>query len=73
MAAYMVEQRTKEIGIRKVLGASVVNLLKLLSKEYIGLVIISCIIAMPLAYFLLQNWLAAYEYRIEIQWWVFII
>ncbi len=73
LAAYMVEQRTKEIGIRKVLGASILNLWKLLSREYIGLVIISCVIAMPLAYYLLQNWLEAYEYRIEIEWWVFLI
>lgn len=73
LASFMVEQRTKEIGIRKVLGASALNLWKLLSKEYIGLVIISCVIAMPIAYYLLQNWLEAYEYRIEIGGWIFLI
>src|SRR5690606_31068223 len=68
LASFIAEQRTKEIGIRKVLGASVVNLWRMLSKDFVILVIISCFIAIPLAYYLLLNWLAKYEYRTEITW-----
>lgn len=71
MAAFMAEQRTKEIGVRKVLGASVVNVWQLLSKEFVMLVTISFIIAAPLAYFFMQNWLQRYEYRSGIPWWIF--
>ena len=72
LAAYTAEQRKKEIGIRKVLGASVDNLAKLLSSEFLKLVIISCIIAFPIAWFVMEQWLQDYAYRIEIHWWVFI-
>jgi putative ABC transport system permease protein len=65
LAAYMVEQRTKEIGVRKVLGASVSQLWLLLSKDFIALVLVSCIIASPVALYFLQNWLQKYEYRIS--------
>ena len=71
MASFVAEQRTKEIGIRKVLGASVANLWQLLSKEFMLLVLISCIIAAPIAYYYLRDWLAAYDYRIQIKWTVF--
>ena len=71
LAAYLAEQRTKEIGVRKVLGASVFNLWKLLSKDFIVLVIISCFIAIPLAWYFLNGWLLKYEYRIHLSWWVF--
>jgi putative ABC transport system permease protein len=71
MASFMAEQRIKEIGIRKVLGASVFNLWRLLSKEFVMLVIISIIVATPLAYYLMHNWLGNYEYRTPISWWVF--
>lgn len=71
MASFVAEQRTKELGIRKVLGASVVNLWRLLSIEFIVLVSLSCIIATPVAYYYLQSWLANYDYRIEISWMVF--
>ncbi|MCU0386010.1 MAG: ABC transporter permease [Flavihumibacter sp.] len=73
MASFVAEQRTKEIGIRKVLGASVFNLWGLLSKEFVTLVILSCIIAAPVAYYYLNNWLTNYDYRISISWQVFIL
>ncbi|HEU4552481.1 MAG TPA: FtsX-like permease family protein, partial [Chitinophaga sp.] len=71
LASFIAEQRTKEIGIRKVLGASVFNLWKLLSKDFVALVIISCAIAIPLAGFGLQQWLQQYEYRTTLPWWIF--
>lgn len=66
LAAYVAEQRTKEIGIRKVLGASVPQLWMLISKDFLLLVSISCLIASPVALYFLQNWLLQYEYRISI-------
>ncbi len=71
MAGFVAEQRTKEIGIRKVLGASVANLWRLLSREFILLVAVSCIIAIPIAWYYLDGWLANYDYRIAIDWVVF--
>jgi putative ABC transport system permease protein len=73
LAAYTAEQRTKEIGIRKVLGASVTGLASLLSKDFLQLVCISCLIAFPLAWWIMHDWLQNYEYRITINWWVFLI
>lgn len=73
MASFVAEQRTKEIGIRKVLGASVTNLWGLLSKEFILMVMISCLIAVPVAYYYLENWLSDYDYRVAISWTVFVI
>lgn len=73
LAAYMAEQRNKEIGIRKVLGASVSQVWLLLSKEFIVLVIISCVIASPVAYYFVHDWLQKYDYRITISPVVFII
>jgi putative ABC transport system permease protein len=70
LASFIAEQRTKEIGVRKVLGASVFNLWRMLSKEFIALVIISCFIAIPVAYYFLHEWLQNYEYRTEISWWI---
>lgn len=72
LASFIAEQRTKEIGIRKVLGASVFNLWKLLSKDFVALVIISCAIAIPLAGYCLHQWLQQYEYRTTLPWWIFI-
>lgn len=72
LAAYMAEQRTKEIGIRKVLGASVSQVWLLLSKEFILLVLISCVIASPIAFYYLNNWLQQYDYRITINPFVFV-
>ena len=71
LASYVAEQRTKEIGIRKVLGASVTGLWQMLSKDFIIIVFISCIIAIPIGYFLMTNWLEKYAYRTEISWWIF--
>ena len=71
LASFVAEQRTKEIGIRKVLGATVMNLWTLLSKDFVFLVIISVLIATPIAYFFMNNWLQKYDYRTNISWWVF--
>lgn len=71
LASFVAEQRTKEIGVRKVLGASVVNLWGMLSKDFIVLVFISCLIAMPIAYYFLSDWLKDYKYHTEISWWIF--
>jgi len=71
MASFMAEQRIKEIGVRKVLGASVFNLWKLLSTDFIGLVVISFVIATPTAYIFMNKWLQHYEYHSAIAWWIF--
>lgn len=73
LASYIAEQRTKEIAVRKVLGASVVNLWKLLSSEFVMLVFISCLFATPLAWYALHLWLQRYDIRTPISVWVFII
>lgn len=72
LASFVAEQRTKEIGIRKVLGASVVNLWSLLSRDFVTLVIISCFISAPIAWYVLDGWLLKYEYRTSISWWIFV-
>ncbi len=72
LAAYTAERRTKEIGIRKVLGASVSGITTLLSKDFLQLVAISCIVAFPLAWWMMHSWLQNYQYRIEISWWIFL-
>jgi ABC-type antimicrobial peptide transport system permease subunit len=71
LASFVAEQRTREIGVRKVLGASVVNVCRLLSGEFIVLVIISLLIATPTAYYFMHNWLQNYQYRTEITGWIF--
>lgn len=73
LASFVAEQRTKEIGIRKVLGASVANLWSLLSMEFVLLVIFSCLLAAPIAWYYLHNWLNDYDYRITIRWPVFLL
>jgi putative ABC transport system permease protein len=73
LAAYTAERRTKEIGIRKVLGASVAGLAGMLSKDFLQLVIVSCLFAFPIAYWAVQKWLKNFDYRIGINWWVFVI
>src|SRR6185369_5471182 len=73
LSAYNVLQRTKEIGIRKVLGASVQNILLLLSKDFLKLVIVALFIAIPVGWYIMHSWLKDFAYRISIHWWVFII
>jgi ABC-type antimicrobial peptide transport system permease subunit len=71
LSSFMAEQRTKEIGIRKVLGASVSSIVRYISKEFVLLVIIANIVMWPLAYFILSRWLESYAYRVNIAWWLF--
>ncbi len=73
LASFVAEQRTKEIGVRKVLGASVLNLWQLLSKDFVLLVLISCGIAAPIAYFYMNDWLKTYDYKIDIGFGVFVL
>jgi putative ABC transport system permease protein len=73
LASFVAEQRTKEIGVRKVLGASVFNLWKMLSGDFVNLVIIACAIAIPIAWYFLHQWLQKYSYRTEISWWIFFL
>ncbi len=73
LAAFTAAQRTKEIGVRKVVGASVFNVWQLLSKDFVLLVFIAFLIATPVAYFFMHNWLQHYEYRTTISWWIFVV
>ncbi|AEE51943.1 ABC transporter permease [Haliscomenobacter hydrossis] len=72
LVTYMTEQRTKEIGIRKVLGASVAGITALLAKDFLKLVLIAILIASPLAWYFMSKWLANFAFRINIQWWMFV-
>jgi putative ABC transport system permease protein len=71
LTSFVAEQRKKEIGVRKVLGASVFNVWNLLSKDFIMLVIISFLIAVPVSYYFMHNWLQNYQYRTQLSWWIF--
>lgn len=71
LSAYMAENRIKEIGVRKVLGATVFSVWKLLSKDFVLLVIIAFLIASPVAYYIMHSWIKDYSYRTEISWWIF--
>lgn len=73
LSSYLIQQRTKEIGIRKVLGASLKNLFSLLSANYIKLVLLASLISIPLAWWVIQRWLESYVFRIEVEWWFFAI
>ena len=73
LALFTAEQRTREIGIRKVLGASVANIMVLLSKDFVLLVVIALAIASPVAFYFMDQWLQDFAYRIHISWWVFIL
>ncbi|MAW96918.1 MULTISPECIES: ABC transporter permease [unclassified Leeuwenhoekiella] len=73
LSAYTAEQRRKEIGVRKVLGSSVANIVRLLSKDFIVLVLVAIVIAIPLAWYIMYNWLQGFAYRISINAWVFAV
>ena len=73
LAAFMVSKRTKEIGIRKVLGANSIQVVRLISTELLKLVSIGFFLAIPLAWFLMNQWLQEFAYKTEISWWVFLI
>ncbi len=73
LASFTAEQRTKEIGIRKVLGASVAGITGLLARDFLKLVFVAILLASPVAYYFMQRWLADFAYRIDIQWWMFVV
>ena len=73
LITYAAEQRTKEIGIRKVLGASVANVTMMLSKDFLKLVLISALIAFPLSWLTMNKWLQSFAYRIHISWWIYLV
>lgn len=73
LISFVAEQRSKEIGIRKVLGASVGNVWKMLSRDFMTLVILACGISIPIAFYVMNGWLENYSYRMEIPWWVFLL
>ena len=73
LAAFTAERRTKEISIRRVLGASVTNLVSLLSSEFLKLVLIALVIAVPIAWYAMKSWLQNFAYRADLSWWLFAI
>jgi putative ABC transport system permease protein len=73
LSAFSISQRLKEIGVRKVLGASTGSIVGLLSRDFLQLVAIAAVIAFPIAWFTMHNWLRDFAYRISIQWWVFLV
>jgi predicted permease len=73
LAAFTAEQRTKEIGVRKVLGASVMSITTLLSRDFLKLVLVSIVVATPIAWYLMENWMEDFQYRVGIEWWVFVV
>jgi putative ABC transport system permease protein len=73
VATFTAEQRTKEIGIRKVLGASVLSIVSMLSKDFLKLIFIAIVIASPVAYYFMHQWLQNFAYSIAIHWWVFLL
>jgi len=73
LTSFVAEQRRKEIGVRKVLGATVLNVWNLLSKDFVRLVLISLLLSIPVSYYFMYKWLQNYQYRTNISWWVFVI
>ncbi|MDO6434922.1 ABC transporter permease [Flavitalea sp. BT771] len=73
LASFVAEQRTKEIGIRKVLGAPVFGIWKMLTREFLVLVLVASVVAMPLAWYVMQRWLQQYAYRAGLSWWIFVL
>ena len=72
LVSFAAEQRMREIGIRKVVGASVSNIVSLLSREFVALIVVALIIAVPIAYFVLSQWLNNFAYRVDIAGWTFL-
>ena len=70
---YVIKVRAKEIALRKVLGATIANLLLLLSKEYVRLTVVAFLFAAPMSYYLIDKWLQGFSYRIPISWWMLVI
>jgi len=73
LASFATKQRTKEIGIRKVIGATVAHIMWLLNSEFLKLTVLGCILAWPAAYFMMGKWLQNFPYRVSIEWWVFLL
>ncbi len=73
LTSFTVQQRTKEIGIRKVLGANAQNLIRLLSKEYLYLILFSCVVSIPIAWYIMNGWLEDYRFRIDLGWWFYVM
>ncbi|HEV7350816.1 ABC transporter permease [Telluribacter sp.] len=73
LATFMAQQRTKEIGIRKVMGASIAGIIVLLSKDFLKLVLVGIVIATPLAWYFMNEWLQSFSYRIDVEWWMFLL
>lgn len=73
VASFIAEQRTKEIGVRKVLGATIINVWGMLSGDFVFLVLLAFVIATPVSYYFLNNWLQKYEYKTDISWWIFVV
>jgi putative ABC transport system permease protein len=73
LTSFVAEQRIKEIGIRKVLGATIPNIWTLLSKDFVLLVVVACFIAIPLSFYYMSGWLQKYDYRASLSWWIFVL
>ena len=73
LATFAAQQRVKEIGVRKVLGASVPHVVALLSKDFLKLVLIALVLAIPVAWYLMNEWLKDFAYRVNIEWWIFLV
>jgi putative ABC transport system permease protein len=73
LASFSAEQRTKEIGIRKVLGATVSDITMILSREFVMLVVVSNVLAWPVSYYVMNKWLQSFAYRVDVSWWVFVV
>ncbi|MEO7047106.1 MAG: FtsX-like permease family protein, partial [Ferruginibacter sp.] len=73
LVTYAAQQRTKEIGIRKVLGANVAGIVQMIARDFLKLVIIASLIAFPVAWWAMNKWLEDFAYRISIQWWIFVL